>query len=280
MLDLTLETGNGFDLRQLYTVKSPASTNTNRSFTNMGLSTSSIHEAAVKMVSKLHTRFPCNHLDIGAGHGELIELMRSKFELHSVACDYTDKLMKLPDVRVEIADLNNQPLPFTDESFDLITCTEVIEHLEHYRSTLRDIHRVLAPGGTLIITTPNILNLKSRIRFLIFGFFNLFGPLHVRESALYSTGGHINPVSYFYLSHSLLDAGFSNIKVAIDKKQGTSIAWLLLLWIPIQLFSRLALRKEKKRYKTVDENNEEYVLKMNSLNILLGRTIVVGCKRP
>lgn len=245
----------------------------------MELSTSAIHEAAVNMVSKLHTRFPCKHLDIGAGHGELIELMRSKFEMHSAACDYTDELMKLPDVMVEIADLSNQPLPFTDESFDLVTCTEVIEHLEHYRSTLRDIHRVLAPGGTLIITTPNILNLKSRIRFLIFGFFNLFGPLHVSESALHSTGGHINPVSYFYLSHSLLDAGFRNIEVAIDKKQGTSMAWLLLLWIPIQFFSKLTLSKERKRYKTVDEHNEGYVLKMNSLNILLGRTIVVGCKR-
>jgi SAM-dependent methyltransferase len=229
----------------------------------MGLSTSTIHEAAVEIVSKLHSKFPCEHLDIGAGHGELISLMQSKFDIHSSACDYTDCLMRLPD----------------DESFDLVTCTEVIEHLEHYRSTLREIYRVLKPGGTLVLTTPNILNLKSRVRFLIFGFYNLFGPLHVSESELHSTGGHINPVSYFFLSHSLLDAGFKNIEVSIDKKQRTSIAWLLPFWIPIQLFSKLTLSKEKKRYKTVDEHNESYVLQMNSLDILLGRTIVVGCKR-
>lgn len=245
----------------------------------MGLSTSSIHEAATNMVAKLHSKFPCEHLDIGAGHGELITLMRSRFELHSSACDYTDILMRLPDVDVKIADLSNENLPFSDESFDLVTCTEVIEHLEHYRSTLRGIHRVLKPGGTLVLTTPNILNLKSRIRFLFFGFYNLFGPLHVSESELHSTGGHINPVSYFFLSHSLLDAGFKNIEVSIDKKQGTSMAWLALLWIPIQVFSKLSLRKEKNKYKTVDEHNESYVLQMNSLDILLGRTIVVGCKR-
>jgi SAM-dependent methyltransferase len=245
----------------------------------MGLSTSSIHEAAVNMVAKLHSKFPCEHLDIGAGHGELIALMRSRFELRSSACDYTDTLMKLPDISVKIADLSNENLPFPDESFDLVTCTEVIEHLEHYRSTLRDIHRALKPGGTLVLTTPNILNLKSRVRFLIFGFYNLFGPLHVSESELHSTGGHINPVSYFFLSHSLLDAGFKNIEVSIDKKQGTSIAWLLPLWIPIQLFSKLTLRKEKKKYETVDEHNESYVLQMNGLGMLLGRTIVVGCKR-
>jgi len=245
----------------------------------MGLSTSTIHAAAVNMISKLHSNFPCEHLDIGAGHGQLISLMRSKFDVHSSACDYTDSLMRLSDVRVNIADLSNENLPYPDESFDLVTCTEVIEHLEHYRSTLREIHRVLRPDGTLVITTPNILNLKSRIRFLIFGFYNLFGPLHVSESELHSTGGHINPVSYFFLSHALLDAGFKNIEVSIDKKQGTSIAWLLILWIPIEFFSKLFLRKEKGKYKTVDEHNESHVLQMNSLDILLGRTIVVGCKK-
>ena len=245
----------------------------------MGLSTSTIHKAAVDMVSKLHSTFPCEHLDIGAGHGELISLMRAKFNIHSTACDYTDKLMELADVSVKIADLSVENLPFPDHSFDLVTCTEVVEHLEHYRSTLREINRVLKPGGTLVLTTPNILNLKSRIRFLIFGFYNLFGPLHVSESALHTTGGHINPVSYFFLSHALLDAGFSEIEVSTDKKQGTSIAWLLLLWLPIKLFSRLTLRKEKNKYKTVDVHNERFVLEMNNLDILLGRTIVVGCKR-
>ena len=96
-----------------------------------------------------------------------------------------------------VANLNIESLPFADASFDLVTCTEVIEHLEHYRQTLREMHRVLKPAGRLVVTTPNILNLKSRIRFLIFGFYNLFGPLHTLESNLHDTGGHINPVSSF-----------------------------------------------------------------------------------
>lgn len=246
----------------------------------MGLSTYSIHTAAIRMISKLHSKFPCEHLDIGSGHGELISLMRQQFDLHSSACDYTDKLMRLPDVKVKIANLSIEKLPFDDNSFDLVTCTEVIEHLEHYRGTLREIHRVLRPGGTLVITTPNILNLKSRIRFLIFGFYNLFGPLHVSESELHTTGGHINPVSSFFLSHALLDAGFNEIQIAIDKKQGSSMAWLVLFWLPIRIFSGLTLRKEKKKFKTVDRHNEEYVLQMNSLDMLLGRTLVAGCHRP
>ena len=232
------------------------------------------------MVGRLHSRFPCEHLDIGSGHGDLIQLLRGRFDIHSSACDYTDSLMRLEDVDVKVVDLSNEGLPFQDASFDLVTCTEVIEHLEHYRRILREIYRVLKPGGTLVLSTPNILNLKSRIRFLIFGFYNLFGPLHVRNSQLHSTGGHINPVSFFYLAHSLMDAGFQNIEVSIDKKQGTSTAWLLLLLLPIKIFSRLALNKEKNRYKTVDEHNEDFVLEINSLDILLGRTIIAGCKKP
>ena len=232
------------------------------------------------MVAKLHSKFPCEHLDIGSGHGDLIQLMRSRFDLQSSACDYTDSLMKLDDVNVKVADLSNQDLPFHDASFDLVTCTEVIEHLEHYRSTLRDVYRVLKPGGTLVLSTPNILNLKSRIRFLIFGFYNLFGPLHVSESQLHLTGGHINPVSYFYLAHSLSDAGFKNIEVTIDKIQKTSMAWVLPLILPIKIFSAFTMIKEVNKYKTVDEYNKGYVLQMNSLDILLGRTIIVGCKKP
>jgi hypothetical protein len=77
-----------------------------------------------------------------------------------------------------------------------------------------------------------------------------------------------------------VDAGFQEIQVSIDKKQGTSKAWLLFLYIPIKLFSKLLLRDEKTKIKTVDEFNEPFVLQINSLDVLLGRTIVVGCKKP
>ena len=246
----------------------------------MSLSTSLILGGASAMVAKLAPKFPANHLDIGSGHGDLIELMRSQFEVNSSACDYTDSLMKLSDVKVTVANLNNEGLPYADESFDLVTCTEVIEHLEHYRYTLREMHRILKPGGILVLTTPNILNLKSRIRFLIFGFYNLFGPLHFQESNLHETGGHINPVSVFFLAHSLVDAGFSNIDIAIDKVQGTSSLWLPILYFPIKMFSLKIVATEKNKFKTIDKFNEPFVKKINSLKILLGRTIIVGCKKP
>jgi SAM-dependent methyltransferase len=246
----------------------------------MALSTDRILLAAAKAVAASGTK-SLQHLDIGSGHGDLITLLRSKgLVAHSAACDYTPTLMALPDVDVTVANLNTEPLPFADASFDLVTCTEVVEHLEHYRETLREMYRVLKPAGRLVLTTPNILNLKSRIRFLIFGFYNLFGPLHTLESNLHDTGGHINPVSSFYLSHSLIDAGFTDLKLTIDKRQSSSTFWLVLLYVPIKLFSMLIVRKEKRRYKTMDAHNEPYVAQMNSVDVLLGRTIVIGCSKP
>lgn len=232
------------------------------------------------MALRLRPAKSMQHLDIGSGHGDLIQLLRSNGVVtRSSACDYTDTLMQIKDVVVDVVNLNDDRLPYPDASFDLVTCTEVVEHLEHYRKTIREMYRVLKPSGTLVVTTPNTLNLKSRIRFLVFGFFNLFGPLHVRESDLHSTGGHINPVSYFYLAHSMLDAGFENITLAIDKRQGTSIFWIIFLYLPIRIFSTLTLGREKNRYKTIDAHNEQFVLQINKLDILLGRTIIVGCQK-
>lgn len=245
----------------------------------MGLSTDKILQAVLAKIREISPQVHGHYLDIGAGHGDLIRLLSSEFILEPTACDYTSELMRAPGITVDVVDLNTNALPYRDAVFDLITCTEVIEHVERYRHTLREIFRILKPGATLIITTPNVLNLRSRIRYLLFGFFSLFGPLHLRESQRYLTGGHINPVSYFYVAHALSDAGFTDISVSIDKVQRGSLVWFILLWIPIRLFSFWAIHREKYRYKTIDAMNQRFVREMNSADLLLGRTVVVGCRK-
>jgi SAM-dependent methyltransferase len=62
----------------------------------------------------------------------------------------------------------NNPLPFADETFDLVWCTEVIEHVVNPAFTLGEINRVLKPGGKLLLSTPNSA-------FWVFRMFRLFG---------------------------------------------------------------------------------------------------------
>ena len=49
----------------------------------------------------------------------------------------------------------NKPLPFKDASFDLIWCSEVIEHLHQPKQAISEFRRILKPGGKMILTTPN-----------------------------------------------------------------------------------------------------------------------------
>lgn len=244
------------------------------------MSTQVIHQQVLALAKQyMASSPPRSHLDIGSGAGTLIHLFQQEFKTVSSACDYTDSLMKLAGQKVDVANLNEEKLPYADSSFDIVTATEVIEHLEHYRETLREIYRVLKPSGICILSTPNVLNINSRIRYFFTGFANLFGPLPIKNSALYSTGGHINPVGYFYIAHSLYDAGFTDIQVSVDKLQRSGIWKLILLGLPLLCGAWVSWRKEKNRYRTLTSENLPLVQQINTIDLLLGRTVLVCARK-
>ena len=76
------------------------------------------------------------------------------------------------------ADLNarDSSLPLDDDSVDVVICTEVIEHLTYGSSLVREISRILKKDGRAIISVPNIVSLKSRIKVL-------FGNLPVSSAS-------------------------------------------------------------------------------------------------
>jgi SAM-dependent methyltransferase len=69
-----------------------------------------------------------------------------------------------------VADLNRD-LPFQSERFELVVMLEVIEHLADIPHALSEIARVLKPDAPAIVTTPNRLNITSRIHYLLSGFY-------------------------------------------------------------------------------------------------------------
>jgi SAM-dependent methyltransferase len=102
-------------------------------------------------------------LDLGCGH-QLLPPWRAESERHLagrprrlVGLDYELPALKAhPSIHDRVCG-SILTLPFGDGSFDLITANMVFEHLESPERALREIHRVLRPGGRVIFHTPNEL---------------------------------------------------------------------------------------------------------------------------
>ncbi len=58
-----------------------------------------------------------------------------------------------PDLDLRVAAL--EALPFADQYFDAVVCADVIEHVEDEDRALNELHRVLAPGGLMFLSTPH-----------------------------------------------------------------------------------------------------------------------------
>jgi 2-polyprenyl-3-methyl-5-hydroxy-6-metoxy-1,4-benzoquinol methylase len=78
------------------------------------------------------------------------------------------------DGELVIGNLDDGPLPLADEYADVVVSVETIEHLENPRAFMRQLARVLKPGGMVIVSTPNQLSLLSKMTLLLRNQFSAF----------------------------------------------------------------------------------------------------------
>lgn len=121
-------------------------------------------------------------LDLGCGDGRLTAELRAR-EL--VAADVSEVALERARARLpSAAALQLQPdapLPLADGSFDLVLCTETIEHVRDVQLLLSEVRRVLRPGGRLALTSPAHGRLTG-LDVLVRGFERRFDPMspHLR----------------------------------------------------------------------------------------------------
>jgi methionine biosynthesis protein MetW len=107
-------------------------------------------------------------LDLGCGGGQLMEKCKGLgFSIAGVdAASMAVDICKGRGLSIIQHDLN-QPLPFSDREFDLVTCIKVIEHLFNPASVLSEVRRITKDDGFLVISAPNEYEWLQRLRFLL-----------------------------------------------------------------------------------------------------------------
>jgi SAM-dependent methyltransferase len=97
-------------------------------------------------------------LDLGCGRGGVVELFWREVKVAAGLDPDTSSLAGHRAPGMPVIRGVGESLPFVNESFDLIVCLWVLEHLQDPLATLREVRRVLRPGGHFIFVTPNLSN--------------------------------------------------------------------------------------------------------------------------
>jgi SAM-dependent methyltransferase len=101
-------------------------------------------------------------LDAGCGEGVLVDEYAGRLRIEGLDPNYSS-------ARVRSGSLT--ALPYDAGTFDRALCLDVLEHLtfEDQPRALAELHRVLKPGGAVLVSVPNLAHLQSRIHFLLLG---------------------------------------------------------------------------------------------------------------
>lgn len=134
-------------------------------------------------------------LDAGAGRGPYRELFA---HCDYVSSDWASSIhpeAKHADIVASLDDL-----PVEDEAFDVVVCTQVLEHVSEPAAVLRELSRVLAPGGKLLLTAPFVGELHEEpydyYRYTTFGLEHLLAQAGFSEIVIQPLGGYFQAIGY------------------------------------------------------------------------------------
>ena len=172
-------------------------------------------------------------VDIGCGSGILSAPFTSDFKVYGL--DLSSEALEQAKSRgLEPVKLNTQDntLLFEDESIDNVFCFDVLEHLFSPEETVKEVYRILKPGGTFHVVVPNILNIINRMHFLMGEFVDVMDVSHLNNE-LFSE--HIRPFSKKKLTCILENQKFR----IFDKQNYFPVTFEEESWKKLQVFGNL-----------------------------------------
>jgi SAM-dependent methyltransferase len=162
-------------------------------------------------------------IDAAAGNGYMTKwLMEHGAEVTPFDISCSD--WKMTDIKCNYSDFNKR-IEADDNTFDIGISIETIEHVENPFHFIRELSRVTKPNGLIIITTPNVHSIRSRIKFLFCGLPTLFE--YIQDDHM---GQHISPVS---IGQFLYGFKMANLKLVDIYSTGPKPSFLVSICLSL-----------------------------------------------
>jgi SAM-dependent methyltransferase len=227
-------------------------------------------------------------VDLPAGDGRMSRVLR-ELGAQVEPFDLFPEFFRVSGLTCRPADLNER-LPITDGHADYVLFQEGIEHLPNQLNALMEMNRILKPGGRLLLTTPNISNLRARLAALL-----LQSDLHNKlprnelDSVSYSSSdkqrmfyGHLFLIDVQRLRALATIAGFRLEAVHPSKISMGSLTLifiypLMLIFTVLAYFSSARLKHVRARHSpALIKKSFIEIAKLNlNLTVLLGKKLFV-----
>lgn len=214
-------------------------------------------------------------LDVGCGEGRHVHAVALESvdtvvgvdlepaNLDAARDDHASFVADETDVPVEFCAADACRLPFPDDAFDLVICTEVLEHLPEYESAIDELRRVCKPGGTLTVSVPRAW--PERICW------SLSSEYHEVE------GGHVRIFDRDALRERIERRGFQRVDGHFAHALHAPYWWLKCLWwdrdsrdeppLPLRAYHRLL------EWEITSSPRSLHVLE-RGLDPILGKSVV------
>ncbi|MGB8363056.1 MAG: class I SAM-dependent methyltransferase [Rhizomicrobium sp.] len=220
-----------------------------------------------------------SYLELGCGDGQMLEALWKEGAqvLGTTLYDKKDDYIRCRDypekLRVDHGVDLNRPLPYGDETFDVVYSMEVIEHVEGHRNFISEVARVLKPGGWFVMTTPNLHRAISRIHFALCGVHLVKERRPPYSVSLERMGEFHIRCPDFPLLHWLMWQSRLQIKSLASEYVHPLSKSTMLLAPLFRFFTKFGLRRYQRPGEELDEAVNDLSKWMNSRILLTSERI-------
>jgi len=198
-------------------------------------------------------------LDVGCGNARDIGLF-SMIGAISVGIDISKGMIKEAREKIGKENLDSEFLlddatriPFKNNIFDKVLCSETIEHIPNWEKTINEMQRVLKKGGLLVITTPNMKSLYGLTKIVFNLFIKTFRKTQKREEHPYDIWKTQKEVLFILRKNDF----------EIKEKRG-------ICFIPGHLTYKLSNNLKKKLVRIVNPLEKKIESKLTSYGYMIG----------